>query len=77
MAEFAACRKQGCSPESAEARALVQKLQDYITVHFYRCTDPILAGLGEMYVADERFRNNIDRHGEGTAAFIRQAILAR
>lgn len=77
MAEFAACRNQGCSPESAEARALVQKLQDYITAHFYRCTDPILAGLGEMYVADERFRNHIDKHGEGTAAFIRQAIQSR
>lgn len=77
MAEFAACRNQGCSPESAEARALVQKLQDYITAHFYHCTDPILAGLGEMYVADERFRNHIDKHGEGTAAFIRQAIQSR
>lgn len=34
----------------------------------------ILAGLGQMYVADDRFRNNIDRHGEGTAAFICGAI---
>ena len=34
----------------------------------------ILAGLGQMYVADDRFRNNIDRHGEGTAAFICEAI---
>ena len=37
--------------------------------------DPIfLAGLGKMYVADERFRNNIDKHTDGTAAFICDAI---
>jgi hypothetical protein len=29
-----------------------------------------------MYVADERFRENIDRHGEGTAAFLSAAIAA-
>ena len=36
--------------------------------------DRIMAGLGQMYVADERFKNNIDKHADGTAAFIRQAI---
>lgn len=36
--------------------------------------DQILAGLGQMYVADDRFRNNIDRHAEDTAAFICEAI---
>lgn len=74
MAEFAACKAQGHSSASAEARALVIKLQSYITVHYYNCTDTILADLGEMYVADDRFRSNIDRYGEGTAEFIRQAI---
>lgn len=33
--------------------------------------------IGEMYVADERFRRNIDNAGgEGTAAFTAQAIHA-
>ena len=77
MAEFATCKTQGASPASTEAQALVQKLQDYITTNFYNCTNAILAGLGEMYVADDRFRTNIDRHGDGTAEFIRQAIQAR
>ena len=36
--------------------------------------DQILAGLGQMYVADERFKSNIDKHADGTAAFIRDAI---
>jgi hypothetical protein len=27
-----------------------------------------------MYVADERFKNNIDSHGEGTAEFVSESI---
>ena len=76
MAEFAACRKNGSAPDSDAAQALVKRWQDYITAHFYTCTTEILAGLGEMYTADERFAANIDRHGEGTAMFMREAIRA-
>jgi len=77
MAEFAACKQAGCASASSEAQALVKKLQAYITANFYNCTDAILAGLGEMYVADDRFRANIDCNGEGTAEFIRQAIQSK
>lgn len=77
MSEFSECRKSGCTPHSTEAQALVKKWQDYITANFYTCTDEILAGLGEMYIADERFKENIDRHGEGTAQFICDAIRSR
>ena len=76
MEAFAACMKNGAAAVSAEAQALVQRLQSYITEHYYNCTNQILAGLGQMYVADERFRQNIDRHGAGTAAFICAAIEA-
>ncbi len=31
-------------------------------------------GLGEMYVADERFTKNIDQFGEGLAVFMRHAM---
>ena len=74
MAEFAQCKADGFAPESPEAQALVKRWQDYITEHFYNCTKEILAGLGEMYTADERFTANIDKHGEGTAEFMRAAI---
>lgn len=73
---FAACMKNGEPAASADAQALVQRLQSYITEHYYNCTNQILAGLGQMYVADERFRQNIDRHGAGAAAFICAAIEA-
>ena len=74
MAEFAICMRKDESPDSAEAQNLVKMLQNYITENFYLCTKEILAGLGQMYVADERFRKNIDKHADGTAVFISEAI---
>ncbi len=74
FAEFAKCKKCGESTDSGTAQRLVKKLQDYITANFYHCTNDILAGLGQMYVCDERFKNNIDSHGEGTAKFVAEAI---
>ena len=74
FAEFAACKDSGASADSAEAQALVAKLQAHITANYYTCTDEILAGLGKMYVADERFKKNIDKYGDGTAEFAADAI---
>ena len=74
FAEFAACKESGASANSAEAQALVAKLQAHITANYYTCTDEILAGLGKMYVADERFKKNIDKHGDGTAEFAAEGI---
>ena len=75
MAEFALCMRNGESTDSAEAQHLVKALQNHITEHYYHCTDQILFGLGQMYVADDRFRQNIDAAGgEGTAEFAAKAI---
>ena len=74
FAEFAACKESGASADSAVVQALVAKLQAHITENYYTCTDEILAGLGKMYVADERFKKNIDKYGEGTAEFTANAI---
>ena len=74
FAEFAVCKQSGAEADSNEAQALVAKLQTHITANYYTCTDEILAGLGKMYVADERFKKNIDKYGEGTAEFASEAI---
>ena len=74
FAEFAACKDSGASADSTEAQALVAKLQAHITDNYYTCTDEIFAGLGKMYVADERFKKNIDKSGEGTAEFAAEGI---
>ena len=71
--EFGAIKDQ--APDGAEAQSQVKKLQDYITEHFYQCSDEILSGLGQMYAADGEFKENIDRAGgEGTAVFVSDAI---
>ena len=74
FAEFAACKDSGASADSDGAQALVTKLQTHITDNYYTCTYEILAGLGKMYVVDERFKKNIDKYGEGTAEFASEAI---
>lgn len=76
FAELAACTDSGVSADSDEAQAIVAKLQAHITENYYTCTDEILAGLGKMYVADERFKKNIDKYGVGTAEFVADAIEA-
>ena len=56
-------------------RAQVEALRDYITAHFYTCSDAILAGLGQLYAAGGEFTDTIDRAGgPGTAAFAAEAI---
>ena len=74
FAEFATCKQSGAEVDSNEAQALVAKLQAHISENYYTCTDEILEGLGKMYVADERFKKNIDKYGEGTAEFASAAI---
>ena len=74
FAEFAACKQNGTEADSNEVQALVAKLKAHITENYYTCTDEILVGLGKMYVADERFKKNIDKYGEGTAEFVADAI---
>ena len=74
FAEFSTLKASGEELNSSKAQAIVIKLQKYITANYYTCTDDILKGLGRMYVADERFKKNIDMFGEGTAEFVRDAI---
>ncbi len=74
LAKFAVCMKNGKEVTSREVQNLVKMLQNHITQNYYLCTNEILIGLGQMYVADERFKNNIDKHMDGTAEFICGAI---
>ena len=62
-------------PASEPAQALIRKLRDFITDHYYTCSDRVLAGLGSLYAAGGEMTENIDRAGgEGTAAFAAAAI---
>jgi DNA-binding transcriptional MerR regulator len=73
--EFGALRN--LPPEDPAVQEKAAHLQQYITDHYYTCTKEILKGLGQMYICDERFRENIDQAaGEGTAEFASRAIAA-
>ena len=75
LAGFGALRQ--LPPDAPAVQEKVAGLQAFLTEHYYACTREILCGLGQMYTEDERFRRNIDQAGgEGTAAFVRQAIEA-
>ncbi len=63
------------SPEDEAVQEKISMIQKHITDNYYTCTNEILKDLGEMYVGDERMKQNIDRAGgEGTAEFARGAI---
>ena len=67
--------KRGLGSAAPEVQSEIKRLQDYITGHFYTCSDEILLGLGEMYAAGGEFTENIDvAGGTGTAAFTADAI---
>lgn len=73
FSEFGALKSKDPAEKCVQDK--VRALQSFITENFYTCTDEILMGLGEMYVSDERFKQNIDSAGgEGTAEFVKQAI---
>lgn len=64
----------GTAPESSNVQELVEKWKNFISESYYDCTNEILAGLGQMYVADQRFTENIDKYGVGTAQLMSDAI---
>lgn len=76
MEQFAVFGKLlGQAPGSKEVQDQVAALQQTITDSFYTCTKEILAGLGQMYAADERFTKTIDTAGgAGTAELASKAI---
>ena len=63
------------NPEAELVQKEVKKLQEYITKNYYKCTNPILQGLGKMYSGGGEFTENIDQvGGTGCAEFASKAI---
>ena len=77
MSIFIELGKMKClSVNDEKVQNEIQKLKEFITENYYNCSNEILYSLGQMYVNDERFKNNIDTAaGEGTAEFVSQAII--
>lgn len=71
---MALAEKRHGEPGDVQVQELVQQWQALISRWFYPCSDEILQGLGEMYMQDERFKENIDEYGAGLTEFFSQAI---
>lgn len=71
---FAGLNQRSIAPDSEEALLAVRSWQDFISRYFYPCSNGILGGLGMMYTGDERFRDNLDSFGAGTAEYMAAAI---
>lgn len=63
-------------PEDEEVQKAIAKWRQHITDSFYNCTIEIFRGLGELYITDERFTQNIDKVKPGLAEFMSKAIKA-
>ena len=73
LAEFGSMKDGDAAAPEAQAQA--RRVRDYITEHYYTCTNPIFAQLGRMYGSGGEFTENIDKAGgPGTAAFASEAI---
>lgn len=67
--------KRTASPGSTEVQQIVQRWYQFLNSNInYEYTLDVFQSLGEMYVTDERFTQNIDQFGPGTAKFIQKAI---
>ncbi|MDJ0343992.1 MerR family transcriptional regulator [Streptomyces sp. H10-C2] len=73
---LAAAMDTGAGPDSEQAMDLAEEHRQHICRFFYDCTYEIHTGLGEMYVADERFTATYEAVRPGLAAYLRDAILA-
>jgi len=77
-AAFGSAHAAGRSPDSDDVQAIARRQYAWITIGWQgrRPTAEQFAGLGQMYVDDPRFTANYDTHGDGTAAFVRDAMKA-
>ena len=74
MQVLAECFQRNVPVDDDDVQAAVHVTRQFITDHFYECTLEIWGGLGEMYVADDRFRATYDKIAPGLAVYFRNAI---
>jgi len=68
-------KMRGADPADRIVQQQVGKLRQFISDHYYTCSNAVLSGLGGMYAAGGEFTENIDTAaGEGTAKFVNEAI---
>ena len=76
MARMVAAMHEGVPADDERALALAEEHRRQIDRWYYPCSHAAHLGLAEMYLSDDRFRSNIDQHGEGLTDYLAVAIRA-
>jgi DNA-binding transcriptional MerR regulator len=71
--DYAEAHIDGKPADGPEAQAITQRHFEWVSVTS-RPGKAHFIGLGQLYVDDPRFTANYDKHGEGTAEFVRDAM---
>jgi DNA-binding transcriptional MerR regulator len=73
---FAAALRSGVPADSAQAMDIAEAHRQQISRNFYDCPPEMHAGLGRMYVEDERFTAHYERIAPGLAQYVSTAVQA-
>ncbi|MEO1247273.1 MAG: MerR family transcriptional regulator [Pseudomonadota bacterium] len=74
--DAAAVMQAATPPDSGPAIALAERHRQHVCRWFYDLSPEAHAQLAAMWESDERFRDNIDKHGEGLTAWLAVAVRA-
>ena len=75
-AAFVDAMRRGLPADDPEVQAVVARHREHMARYFYEPTLEVYEGLADMWVGDQRFTKNIDKAGEGLAAYQRAAVKA-
>jgi len=75
-AGLAALKASGAPADGTDAMDLAERHRLSIDRWFYPCSEEIHAGLGDMYLADPRFKNYWEDRAGGLAQYVHDAIWA-
>jgi MerR family transcriptional regulator, thiopeptide resistance regulator len=73
---FAAALAGGVPADSPQAMRLAEEHRQNISRWFYDCGYDMHRGLGDMYLADERFTQRYEQIAPGLARYVRDAVHA-
>ncbi|MCW2741774.1 MAG: transcriptional regulator, MerR family [Blastococcus sp.] len=75
-ARFAAALRDGVPPDAEPAMDLAEEHRQAISRNYYDCPPDMHAGLGRMYVEDERFAAHYEEVAPGMARYVSTAVQA-
>jgi DNA-binding transcriptional MerR regulator len=73
---FAEALRSGVPADSEQAMDIAEEHRQQISRNFYDCPPGMHAGLGRMYVEDERFTAHYERRAPGLAQYVSTAVQA-